>query len=133
MFDNNGPVHAVNKLRDFYAEHNAGMSGALKEKVRSASQELSPVDAVVKGMETLYAAVREDVFSGAATLQTLGVLATAVANGQFHSKGQRAWEIAAWTAQQIAPVEGVTVAEPDVDPGYTFVQPETPAEPVGTA
>lgn len=137
MFYNNGPVHATLVQREFFEDHGASLPEAFKEKLKAVTRELSPVDAVVKGMETTYAAVRElelDPAARTAALHSLGTVATAVANGQFHGKGQRAWEIAAWAAQQIEPVEGVTVAEPDVDPGHTFIQPE-PAmpEPVGTA
>lgn len=132
MFDNNGPVHAANVQRDFYEDHGAALPEAFKDKIKAVTRELSPVDAVVKGMETTFAAVRElDLAPAerAAALHSLGTVATAVANGQFHGKGERAWQIASWTAQQIAPVEGVTVEAPEVDGGYTFAEPETPAEP----
>lgn len=132
MFDNNGPVHAANVQRDFYEDHGPALPEAFKDKIKAATRELSPVDAVVKGMETTFAAVRELDLAAAvrgAALQSLGTVATAVANGQFHGKGQRAWAIAAWTAQEIEPVEGVVVAAPEVDAGHTFLEPETPAAP----
>lgn len=132
MFDNNGPVHAALVQREFYEDHGPALPEAFKDRLKAATRELSPVDAVVKGMETTFAAVQELEFEPAvqsAALTSLGTVATAVASGQFHGKGERAWQVASWAAQQIAPVEGVTVEAPEVDAGYTFAAPETPAEP----
>lgn len=130
MFDNNGPVHAALVQREFYEDHGAALPEAFRDRLKAATRELSPVDAVVKGMETTFAAAQELELEPhrTAALHSLGTVATAVAAGQFHGKGERGWQIAAWAAQEINPIEGVLVEPPEVDAEYTF-EPPAPEEP----
>lgn len=131
MFDYNGPVAATNEQRTFIAMHLGQIPEGARYRFLEILNAASPVDAVVRGMESLYAGISEiDGFPVAEALTPLGVVATAVAHGQYWGKAVRAFEIAAWAAYQINPIEGVAPPAPlPVDPAFTFLPPET-IEPV---
>lgn len=132
MFADNGPVAAVNAMRDFMEDHGSKIFADVKEKLREKLREISPVPALLGGLEALYVIATEKPFPTApgreATLQMLGTVATAVGVGQYGGieSRDRAWAIAAWAAYKLDP-SGVEPSVPAVDPAYTTV----PATPVG--
>jgi len=133
MFTYEGPVAAARDLRAFMRAHGNKLKNVLAARLDAAGDEISPVVSIVTGMERLYSALTEVDGEGVlvtgvaatvreAAVQTLGVLATAVGHGQFFGKGDRAWLIEAWAANELNPTEGVTPT-PDVDPEYAFAPP----------
>lgn len=140
MFSYEGPVAAVRNLRAFMRSNGNKLKESLAENLDAAVDEISPVASIVAGMEWLYSALAEVDGDGAlvtgvapaavreSALQTLGVLATAVGHGQFYGKGDRAWLIEAWAANELnsSPVQTTT---PDVDSAYSFAPPAVPTPP----
>lgn len=135
MFDSLGTRHIVQELSGFMREHGGKLPAPLARMLDKAVNEGiagSPVVALVDSMERLYSAFTEMKADGKtpvtaipaasrdAAARVLGLTATAVAQGSFHGKGDRASLIAAWAAQQIVAVQGVTPLQPDVDPAYSF-------------
>lgn len=129
MFADNGPVAAVNVMRDFMEDYASKIFADLKEKLREKLREISPVPALLGGMEALYVIAIEKPLNTApgrdATLQALGVVATAVGVGQYGGAEtrDRAWAIAAWAAHEVAP-NGPAPVAPPVDPAYTTTAPQ---------
>lgn len=129
MFDYNGPVAATNAQRDFLEDFGSKIPADQKEALRAASREISPVPALLGGMEILFVLATEITSltepTRAAILATLGVVARAVAEGQYGGveTRDRAYAIQDWTAHEIAPA-GTAPAKPDVDPVYTTIAPE---------
>lgn len=135
MFDYQGPVHAQKELRAFMRAKGNTLCAKLAEKLDAAGDELSPVSTCVDAMERLFAALVEMEADGATPItniptparemakQTLGALATAVGHGQYHSKGDRAWLIAAWAANELNPTTGDSIV-PEVDAHYSFAVPQ---------
>lgn len=140
MFTYEGPVAAARDLRAFMRVHGNKLKTALAEKLDAAVDEISPVATCVVGMERVFSALTEvdgegELITGVApaaareaSLKTLGVLATAVGHGQYYSKGDRAWLIAAWAAHQLN-ASGDAPPVPNVDREYAFSEPVVP-EPV---
>lgn len=134
MFEDKGPVAAVNAMREFMEENASKIFADVKEKLRERLREISPVPALLGGMEALYVIATEKPLTTAAgkeaTLQTLGTVATAVGTGQYGGADtrDRAWAIAAWAAHQLSP-SGQEPPTPDVDPAYTTTAPP-PADPM---
>lgn len=126
MFDYQGPVAAVSSMQEFLEDFASKIFVDLKEKLREKLREISPVPALIGGMEVLYALATEKPLNTApgreANLQALGLAATAVATGQYGGAEvrDRAWSIATWAANQISP-SGAAPAVPAVDPAYTTV------------
>lgn len=126
MFDYQGPVAAVSSMQEFLEDFASKIFVDLKDKLREKLREISPVPALIGGMEALYALATEKPLNTApareANLQALGLAATAVATGQYGGAEvrDRAWDIATWAAHQITP-SGTTPAAPAVDPAYTTV------------
>lgn len=141
MFTYEGPVAAARDLRAFMRAHGNKLKAVLAAKLDAAVDEISPVASIVAGMEWLYTALVEADGEGVlitgiapaavreAAVQTLGVLATAVGHGQFFGKGDRAWLIEAWAANEINPSPGETPV-PDIDAEYSFAPPPAPAPPM---
>lgn len=128
MFDNNGPVHARGAIIRVLPMVQPLMPAEYYSRMDDLIDAVSPVDVCVKGMEHLWAVVRETENVPEPVVQALGVAATAVREGHFHGKYQRANAIAAWAAWKVTGL-GDEPEAPAVDPDYTLVQPETPAEP----
>ena len=132
MFDYQGPVAAVSSMQLFLEDYAPKIFADLKDKLREKLREISPVPALIGGMEVLYALATEKPLNTApareANLQALGLAATAVATGQYGGAEvrDRAWAIATWAAHQISP-SGTAPAVPGVDPAYTTVTVVTPA------
>ena len=140
MFDYNGPIAATNVQRTFLEDFGSKIPVAQKDALRTASHEISPVPALLGGMEVLFVlAVEISSLTGptrAAVLATLGVVARAVAEGQYGGaeKRDRAYAIQDWAAHEISPA-GTAPVKPDVDPLYTTIVPEpvVPTPPVPPA
>lgn len=130
MFEDKGPVAAVNAMREFMEENASKIFVDVKEKLREKLREISPVPALLGGMEALYVIATEKPFTTTAgkeaTLQVLGTVATAVGTGQYGGaeSRDRAWAIAAWAAYKLSP-SGTAPAAPDVDSAYTTVPRRT--------
>jgi hypothetical protein len=128
MFADNGPVAAVNAMREFMEDHGSKIFAEVKEKLREKLREISPVPALLGGMEALYVIATEKPFSTApgreATLQLLGIVATAVGTGQYGGieSRDRAWAIVAWAAHKLAP-SGDEPPAPAVDAAFSTVAP----------
>lgn len=128
MFDYQGPCHAHDIQREFVGEFSAAIDAGLKEKLVTANRAVSPVEAITAGMEALYVIARKKppatVAGKKATLNALGISATACGHGQFGGAeaAKRAWAIQAWAAHQVSPV-GPAPPAPAVSPAYTTVAP----------
>lgn len=136
MFDYQGPVFAVNKLAEFREDYAEKLPAAQNEKLRELNREISSVPKLLGGMEVLYAVALEapmsTIAARTANLQTLGLVARAVAEGQYGGadKRDRAWAMCNWAAHQLDPA-GDGPAQLDVDPAYTTASPEpVPPAPV---
>lgn len=140
MFTYEGPVAAARDLRSFMRSHGNKLKAVLAEKLDAAVDEISPVASIVAGMEWLYSALGEVDGEGALitgiapaavrddAVQTLGILATAVGHGQFFGKGDRAWLIEAWAANELNPSPGPTPV-PETDGDYSLAPPPA-VEPI---
>ena len=133
MFDYQGPFYAQQSLRTFMRAKGNTLPVRLEAVLDAAGDQISPVATCVEGMERMFAALSEVKGDGTAVTnvpsparamacQTLGILATAVGHGQFHSKGDRAWLIAAWAANELNPTPGDTPV-PDADEAYCLSPP----------
>lgn len=132
MFDYQGPVQAHQAQRIFMEDYASVLPEVQKDQMRAANAEITPVPALLGGMEVLFVLAVEVPLATApgraAVLQTLGLSATAVGTGQYGGaeKRDRAWAIAAWAAHKIEPTDPAP-AQPDVDPAYTTIVPAEPA------
>lgn len=131
MFDYQGPIFAANAMAEFRENQASKLPAAQNEKLRELNREISAVPKLLGGMEVLYAVAVEAPLSTAAartaTLETLGLVARAVAEGQYGGAEtrDRAWAIVTWAAHQIAPT-GDAPAQPDVAAEYTTIAPPAP-------
>lgn len=131
MFDYQGPIFAANAMAEFREDFAAKLPAAQNEKLRELNREISPVPKLLGGMEVLYAVAVEappnTTASRAALHQRLGIVARAVAEGQYGGAEtrDRAWAIVTWAAHQLAPT-GDAPAQPDVAPEYTTIAPPAP-------
>lgn len=129
IFDN--PAAAANALSDYVVVHYSSIPERLQPLALAASRERSPVVAIVRGMELLYAVTREEGWAGEAeiTYNTLGALANQVSENDFWAKGARALELQRLVKHELGELpEGATVPEPPaVDGEYAPAAPEEPA------
>ena len=132
MFDYQGPVHAALALAEFREDYANKLPAAQNENLRELNREASSVPKLLGGMEVLYVVALEapmsTVAARTANLQILGLVARAVAEGQYGGaeSRDRAWLLATWAAHQLDPV-GPAPALPDVSPQYTTIVPLAPA------
>ncbi|WP_332657377.1 hypothetical protein [Brevundimonas sp.] len=138
MFDFQGPAFAVQKQREFMEDFATKLAVDQKIALRTLNAEISPVPLLLGGMEVLYVLATEKPptteAARAGVLQTLGVVATAIGNGQYGGpeSRDRAWAMAAWAAHQVDPV-GPEPEAPAVSPQYTTIAPEVPPPPAPPA
>lgn len=122
MFDNLGPIGAVNAVRRFLMDHKSGYAD-VREKLITASEEVSAVPTLTVAAELLTAGLVEDKFSATvrpAALQLLGDVTTVSAAFYYAGKADRWNELAAWAASEL---NNGSFPEPTVDPAYTTVAP----------
>lgn len=128
MFDYQGPVHASQALAEFREDYAGKLPPAQNEKLRELNREVSAVPKLLGGMEVLYVVALEapmsTVAARTANLETLGLVARAVAEGQYGGADNRdrAWALVTWAAHKINPV-GEAPADPAADPAYTTIAP----------
>ena len=133
MFNNNGPVAAMNSIRSYISMNGIN---AFPEEARDHIQQINTMgvfEILTTGVERLFAMFLElDNMPGETTgLNALGEAAQAAAISQLEGKADRWWSISQWAATQLSPPpEGVPVPEaPEVRTEYSYNQPE-PEEPV---
>lgn len=126
MFDNNGPVGAINGITDYIIDNAADMTPEVRDRFKEVNKEQALADKLVKGFEYLYRGAKEDLLPNREdALNALGSAALQVNMANLWGKGERAWQVMTWAASQLdnslTPSDG-----PDFEPDYWFVQEVLP-------